>query len=398
MFDITIEQAYLMKALEYLEPTVGRNANGLGDNCVSMRTTGNGSMSMFTTNTVEFTELEVIIATGGNTQEQCPYVDFKRFKSIISTIPANEIISLKAQVNDLLINFALKKTPIKLVGCNNGIVPLPNNQFPSASNVRIPKEVVRKSLGYACAIIEDNDASPIYNCIRFHTDNNTVEATVVDITYKRTMTCTDLATCNNPTQDILVEASKLKKSMKLFEDFNEMDFSMDSSIIRIMAADPIAVVNQKTAGMISDITYYCRRLNGAFPANIKQNFFPQPKEYAEINKEELSDSFTRVKALEDQTSSGIVRIELSAGNLTVSSSTTHGSIEDVVSVINKTALGFVSAFKYPNIMDIMKIIDTDTFEIGILPNHPSNYIVKATGQVDVMFTVSTMNSKAGNTP
>ena len=100
MFDISIEQPVLMKALEYLEPTVGKNTKGLGDNCVSMRTTGNGSIEMYTMNTIECTCLEAIVSMGGNTVDQSPLMDFKRLKAIVSTIPSNEIISMKASVND----------------------------------------------------------------------------------------------------------------------------------------------------------------------------------------------------------------------------------------------------------------------------------------------------------
>lgn len=398
MFDIKIEQSYLMKAMEYLEPTVGKNANGLGDNCVSIRTTGNGSMAMFTTNTVEFTELEVIIATGGKTQEQAPLVDFKRLKGIVSTIPPTEIVQLQSSVNDLLISFGMKKTPIKLVGCTTGIVPLPTNVFPSGSVMSVPKTLVQEVLKNVCAIVEDNDASPIYNCMRIFTDRNVVEATALDVTHKRTFTQSGTATCNNPKQSVLIEASKLKKSMKLFEDFNEMELAMDNNMIRIEATDPLAAVNQKTRGMISNIRYYCRRLSGAFPANIKGTFYPQPKEFVEVNKSELTDSFLRAKAIEDQTSSGMVRIRLNAGNILVGMNTTHGDMEDDIVAVNNPATNFSSVFKYPNIMDILKVIETDTVEIGVLPSHQNNYVIKATGQTDVMFTVSTMNSVAGNTP
>ena len=38
----------------------------------------------------------------------------------------------------------------------------------------------------------------------------------------------------------------------------------------------------------------------------------------------------------------------------------------------------------------MKTIGTDTFEIGILPNHPTNYVIKSKGNNDVMFTIPGM--------
>ena len=212
MFDITIEQSVLAKALEYLEPTVGKGNSNLGENCISMMTTGNGSIKMYTTNSVEFTELEAIVSFGGNTQEQAPYVDFKRFAAIIKSIPANEVVSIKANVNDLMINFALKKTPIKLVGDSNGMIPLPTNQFSSTGAMTIPKQLLGDALNNVCTIITDSVATPIYNCMRIFTDQTNVEITALDMTGKRTFAQSGLATGMNPTADILIEASKLKKS------------------------------------------------------------------------------------------------------------------------------------------------------------------------------------------
>ena len=220
MFNISIEQKVLMKALEYLEPTVGKNASGLGDNCIAMRTTGTGSVEMYTTNTLEFTKLEAIVAVGGNSVDVAPYVDFKRFKSIIASIPANEVVSLEASVNDLLINFALKKVPIQLVGCTNGMIPLPTNQFPTSTQITVPKPVVKTAIDWVSSIIIDSTAAPIYNCMRIYTVNTNVEFTALDMTGKRTFCWNAQATNNNPTMDVLVEVSKLKKSIKIFEDFN----------------------------------------------------------------------------------------------------------------------------------------------------------------------------------
>ena len=287
MFDISIEQKVLMKALEYLEPTVGKNATGLGDNCVSIKTTGNGSVEMYTTNTLEFTKLEAIVAIGGNTQDLAPYVDFKRFKAIISSIPSNEVVSLKASVNDLLINFALKKTPIKLVGCNNGMIPLPSNQFPASTMVTVPKIFIKEALDNVCSIVSDNPATPIYNCMRLYASGMNVEVTALDMSGKRTFAQSGLATGNNPQQDILLEASKFKKSLKLFEDYKELEFYMDQALVCVNGTDQVSSYMQKTQGMISNISYFARRLVGAFPSNIKANFTPMPAEFVEINKDEF---------------------------------------------------------------------------------------------------------------
>lgn len=390
MFDISIEQSVLMKALEYLEPTVGKNSTGLGDNCVSMTTTGNGSIEMYTTNTLEFTKLEAIVAMGGNTQDVAPYVDFKRFKAIISSIPANEIVSLKASVNDLLINFALKPTPIKLVGCNNGMIPLPSNQFPSSNMVTVPKTFIVSATNNVCSIVTDSVSTPIYNCMRLYTSGMNVEVTALDMTGKRTFAQSGMATNNNPQQEILLEASKFKKSLKLFEDYNELEFYMDQALVCVNGTDQVSSYYQKTQGMISNISYFARRLNGAFPTNIKANFTPMPSEFSEISKEELSSCFARIKAIEDQTNGGIISFEVTGNSAVITLNSAYGNIEESIPTENTVSKTFKTLFKYESLNDIMKVADNDTLEIGILPNHPTNYVIKSKGSSDVMFTVPGM--------
>lgn len=397
MFDISIEQSVLMKALEYLEPTVGKNSTGLGDNCLSMRTTGNGSVEMYTTNTSEFTRLEAIVAIGGNTQENAPYVDFKRFKTIISSIPANEMVSLQASVNDILINFSLKKTPVKLIGCNNGMIPLPNNQFSSVNMINVPKDFIVQSVNNVCSIVTDSTSTPIYNCMRIFTTGMAMEVTALDISGKRTFAQSGTATNNNPQQEILIEASKLKKSLKIFEDYKELEFYMDQNLVRVDAADPVSSYFQKTKGMIMNINYFARRLTGTFPTNIKANFTPMPSEFSEINKEDLLNCFTRIKAIEDQTNGGIVGFEINGNSAIITLNSAFGNVEDNITTENTVSKTFKTQFKYERLNDIMKTIDTSTFEIGVLPNHPTNYVIKSKGSSDVMFTIPGMIN-ASSTP
>lgn len=389
MFNISIEQKVLMKALEYLEPTVGKNATGLGDNCLCMQTTGNGSIEMYTTNTLEFTKLEAIVAVGGNTKDVAPYVDFKRFKTIIGSIPANEVVSLEASVNDILINFALKKTPIKLVGCNNGMIPLPTNQFPSSTMVTVPKAFIKQAVDNVCSIVTDSVSTPIYNCMRIFTSGMGVEVTALDMTGKRTFAQSGTATNNNPQQEILLEASKFKKSLKLFEDFNELEFYMDQNMVRVDGTDPVTY-GLKTNGMITNISYFARRLNGAFPANIKANFNPMPAEFSELSKEEVLNCFMRIKAIEDQTNGGTIGFEIDGANAIITMNSAYGNVEDSIVAENSVSRTFKTQFKYENLSDIIKVIGTDTFEIGVLPNHPTNYVIKSKGSSDIMFTIPGM--------
>ena len=395
MFDITIEQSVLAKALEFLEPTVGKNTNQLGDNCVSMMTTGHGAMVMYTTNTIEYTRLEVIVGMGGTSVDQAPYVDFKRLKAIVSSIPANEMVSIKAKVNDLEIGYGLKSSPITLVGSTNGMLPLPLNNFSSSAMITIPKDVVAKALNNATAIIVDNDGAPIYNCIRIATNGMVVDFTAVDTLAKRTFMNTAVATQNNPVAEILIEASALKKSLKIFGDFQDLDMYMDANMVRIDGA-VMSSNASKTNGMISSVIYYMRRLGGAFPPHIKNNFTPLPQEFCEINKAELLASFARVKALEDSSTGGQIGFEVNGSNCMITMNSAYGNVEDPVIMENVSTKSFKTVFKHQNISDILKVLPTDTFEIGALPQHPTNYVVRAKGCTDVMFTVPTM--VGGNNP
>ena len=387
MFDITIEQSILAKALEYLEPTVGKGSNSLGENCISMTTTGNGSIMMYTTNSIEFTKLEAIVLFGGNTQEQAPYVDFKRFFAIIKSIPANEVISINANANDLMINFALKKTPIKLVGDLNGMIPLPTNQFSTTDTMIIPKKLLGDALNNVCSIITDSVSTPIYNCMRIATDYTNVEITALDMTGKRTFTQSGLATGSNPSANILIEASKFKKSFKIFEDYTEIEMAMDNNMICISGDVPVNNNSQKTKGMIIDVTYYARRLNGSYPSNINSTFYPLPNEFSEISKEELINSISRVKALEDSSNGGNIGFEVNGNNAIITVNSAYGNLEDNIATENTISSSFKTTFKYSSLSDIIKVINTNSFEIGVLPKHPSNYIIKEKGATDVMFTI-----------
>lgn len=391
MFEISIEQPVLAKALEYLGPTVGKNAGGLGDNCVSMKCTGKGSVFMYTTNTIESTSLEAIVSIGGNSTEAAPPIDYSRLKRIVSSIPNNAMINIKSSIDNLLISFGNNK-PLKLVGKSGGMIGLTKSQFPAKTSTKVPKQFIQDALKNVCSILDNSASAPIYNCFRIYTNDLDVEVTAIDITCKRTFVQHGKSSVQNPTNEILVEANKLKKSIKLFEDYNELDFYMNDTLVMIQSADPKAVVNMKTNGMVGNVVYYCRRLSGKFPTNIASNFIPNPTEYMEINKEELLQCFSRVKALEDQTTSNIITFKADNEGATISLNSTAGTISETVKSVNTISKGWLSTFKYPVLSDIIKILSSDTFEIGILPSYPTNYVIKETGKQDVMFTVPSMKT------
>lgn len=394
MFNISIEQNVLMSALNYLEPTVGKNVGGYGDNCLFMQTTGLGAIEMHTTNTIEFTKVEaIVLQDGGSTITPCPLVDFKRFKQIISSIPQNQVVKLEEdQSGYLIINFNLKKSPVKMVTTSSQHIPLPTNQFLPSMALTIPKEPIKNATDNMFSIIDATPPSPIYTCMRISTTGQSVEVSGLDMTGKRTFVQTFSATNNNPTSDVLVEVAKLKKSMKIFEDFHELDFNMDNTMMMISGTDPKSV--QKTNGMIPNVNYYCRRLTGVFPSNIAANLYPLPDEFVEINCQELKECFSRVKAMEDSNSTGIIGFESDGSSITVTFNTSYGNIEDVIIAEKDSNQTFKTAFTYHQFNDIIKILDDEAFMIGPLPNHPTNFVIKGQTNSNVMFTIPAMSTKA----
>ena len=397
MFNISIQQDVLMNALTYLEPTVGKNIGGFGDNCISLKTTGFGAVEMYTTNTIEFTRVEAIISSSTNNSiEQCPLIDFKRFKAIIGSIPNNEIVFIEEEPTsgDIHINFSLKKSPVVLMSTPGAPLPLPSNVFPTSSAISIPKTPIRVAADNLSSIIEESTSTPIYNCMRIYTTGNTVEVTGLDVAGKRTFVQNFNATNNNPTGDVLVEASKLKRSMKIFTDFNELEFNMDNNMMMITGIDPVSQLSQKTNGMIPEVSYYCRRLSGAFPSNIAANLTPLPIEFAEINSQEIKECLMRVKAIEDKSSTETIGFDVVGNNVTITCSSAYGNIEDNIISENVLVQPIKTTLKYNHLNELIKILNEETFLIGTLPNHPANYVVKAKADSGVMFTIPTISSQA----
>ena len=144
MFNIQIAKKDLAEALSYVESTVGNNSQNLGDDCVSVTDLGTNILEIYTTNSVEFSKIQVILTSGSVGKiERMPYVNFKRFKAMIDSIPDNEYVMIKATVNDIEINYGTRKKPLKLAGSTNGIIPLPQV---SGSQIVINKKILETAI------------------------------------------------------------------------------------------------------------------------------------------------------------------------------------------------------------------------------------------------------------
>lgn len=81
MFDIQLSRDELVKVLKAVESTVGDTTGSMGEDCISITDTGNSTIEVYTTNSIEFSCVSMVITSGSaGTIERMPCVNFKRFK------------------------------------------------------------------------------------------------------------------------------------------------------------------------------------------------------------------------------------------------------------------------------------------------------------------------------
>lgn len=399
MFNIQIAKDDLAEALSCVESTVGNNSQNLGDDCVSITDLGTNTLEIYTTNSVEFSKVEVILTSGASGKvERMPFVNFKRFKAMIDSIPAGEYVSIKATVNDIEINYGNRKKPLKLTGSTNGMIPLP--QF-TGSLITINKSVVEYGLTRACTIIQDDSKNALTNCIRIHTDAFNVEITAVDIKNNRMYLYNHITTESN-NGDIVIEANKFKKAFKLFTNFNDLEFECGTNIIKVAGADQIK------SKMIVSVEYYSRVLAGNYPTNVA-TMFNNVSEFAVVNKDELKASLIRINAIEDNTiGSGTMDLSINKNIVNIVKTSQYGKVEDSFNLENEIGTPIKDTFKAKSLSEVLKSIadnasygTPNTFEIGKSNNASNNanyYVLKDAVNQHSMFLISGFGSASSTNP
>lgn len=381
MFEITILQETLMVVLNYLDPTVGKNTNNLGDDCISMEATDNGSCVFYTTNTNESTIIEAV-CSNATKAAQSPYVNFKRLKGIISTIASTEYITIKEGVNELFISFAMRKTPIRLSANVNGMITKPSiiSNIP-IDMVDIPISFFSNAITKANSIIQDSDTVQIMNCIKLTVGNPDVTAEAIDVNSKRTFMISEKFGTSAVPKAFLIEASKMSKSLKLFEDFSDIEIGSDNATILIKGNNRPALYNRKHRNASNDIIsiMYCiRQLSGIFP-NVSQYYGPTyfPSEFITVNKSDIINSISRIKAIGDDTSfhTGI-QIKVDRNEFNVKFNSQYGDLEDPVDVYNSISGSFGMIFNHKQLEEILKSIDSDYVDIGMMNGTTTSFIIK----------------------
>lgn len=401
MFNVQILQSTLMSVLNYLEPTVGKNATNMGDDCICMDSTNTGTCKFFTSNTIEFAQLEALCANA-TTVDKAPYVNFKRFKGIVSTIPATEYVTLTdSGNNELLISWAMKKTPIKLTGNANGMLLAPSvfSNTPMVMN-DLPFHFLKDAATKASNIIQESVSNTLMNCIKLSIGNPDVTVEAIDVNSKRTFFMSQQIGNATVPQVYHLEAAKLAKALKMFEDYPDVELGDENNttLIRSTSTKPAGC---KTADII-DTMYAIRNLAGTFPM-VSQYYSSTylPMEYITVNKSELLSSITRIKAVMDNSTTvpPSIIVKADKGEFNLSYASTYGQIDDMVDTDNVITTPFNASFNYKNFEEVVKNIPSEFIDIGVMQKTHANFIVRGSNTGTNVYNTGDMYSiLSQNTP
>ena len=361
MFEVQVLRETLLAALNAVESTVGDNSQNLGCDCVSITDLGNNTLEIYTTNSIEFSKVNIIVIMGSSkTVEQMPYVNFKRFKNIINSVDENEYISIKSIVNDIEITYGTRKKPIKLTGSTNSMISIVNNFNNVTSSITLPKHVLKDALAGTCSIIKDGKSPSINDCMDIDYDKNDITITSIDVTSNR-IYCYKTEAVDIQNGHVTVEANKLKKAFKLFEPYNLVKIETNGNLIKISGDDPI----NKKDSLFESAEYYLRQIAGSFPQNLTSYMEPDKAQSAIIDNKSFIASLERVKAIEDTTTNpGCVNINIFNDVINITKSTQYGILEDSFGVTNTFNVPINVTFNVSNLFDIVKNFDNGNFYLA----------------------------------
>ena len=193
------------------------------------------------------------------------------------------------------------------------------------------------------------------------------------------------------------------KSLKLFEDFTDFEIGHDNGFIIIRGGNRPATYNRKHQTASNDIIgvwYVLRQLNGVFP-NVAQYYTAtyQPTEYITVNKTDIINSIARIKAIGDDISfhTGI-SIKVDKNDFSVSFSSQYGELNDPIDVFKGIQGSFNMIFNHKEFEEILKNIQADYIDIGLMNGSTGNFIIKGNSTANGAYTGTdkfTMISRTG---
>ena len=369
MYTVTIEREALLNALKQLGNSVKTGTTCQNnEDCVSIQSNPvQTGLFLYTTDTMQFVQIEVpVVSIVGNTSVTCE-VNYKRLRGIVEAIPES-ITNVTIEIGNYDIKISYGNKPVVL----NAATPA-MYQFPmllsTKSSAIIEFDQLNNAVKKASTIIRPSESSPIFNCLRVHTDGGDIQFSAYDRTMNRIMYYPTQSNSGltNAVGDFFIDVAAFKKIMGAITNHgSDVLLETDGQFISI----------QSNAS--SDYSYISRLYNGTFPMNIDQRMASFSPELVPVSKERLLSSLYMAKVINSASVDKAVNLHIyTNGDVTVKANSTFGTLDESFQVSqNPPSSDIEGLFMYESLIGMLETYDNDFIRIGH-PKPGSNFIYLA---------------------
>ena len=366
MSTFTVKEETLKEILSKLAPVVGDNSQNLNDNCVSIVVLDNNQIALSATNVNEYATIVADCVANDydpNGRNEFSLVDFKRFKSIIDTVPGNDDVIITESGNgNINVDYGSRvgTKPIVVTAINTPFLQSPNTTY--VDTVTVEMKILQESLKEATSIVQKDDVT-VDACMHLQFDGYDIKMMAFDSKNGRVYrSMTKTGTGSNNNVGILLQCKKVAKAMKMFDNAVDVKINISNDFINI---------TQKTASGSSDITeinYWIRRINVLFPSAFDQLFDVKSIQWATLNVDDVLNSLKRVIAIQDNDlTTEAVTLEIKGSEATFYKNSQYGDITDTIYSSTNVSDDFSDQFKADTLLEIInnfKKNNISTFTIG----------------------------------
>lgn len=384
MFSITVLKESIYEAVTYIKPIVTKDVRNSKNDCIMM-TVKQGSVELFMYNAHETVEVDVVCSKTSTKGDVAPFVSFDVFSNILDTIPDGNYIDIKENIQGGIdISYGTRKPMVINGKGGNYVMPTKPAIFSAdrKKGASIDVSFLFESARKASHIIQkDGNVTSMNDYYKVTAGNPDITAECIDTTTKRTFYMKRGNSVEPTPKTFLINAERMEKMAKIFKNYYNVYVLADKSIT-MFAADTAAVINSQapqSSNDIVDIKYARINITGNFP-NISQFYGQQyePKEFITVNKNDMLDAITRVEAVLDKGNAIQQAMKISAKDIefNISYTSVLGSVDESVATQGKLVKPILAAFKPDVFKDIIKNIDSEFIDIGVMNQTTNNYLIR----------------------
>lgn len=308
-----VESDILKTALKILSSTVAGDNATTGLDSIYMElnpASGYKDLLIRTSDGTDYTELIMtcLVTRNNNNITDFPRVSFKRFRTIISTMPDQTLLTITDDGGGISIKPSIGKgKPILLKNsnANKGALVTYASGIKNGSEVIIATDKLTYAMNYASKIYDKNDAFLMHNCAHLMTGANGRDLIT-------TVSNTNIKTCHNiveflpgsaPNVNVLLNIDKMCKVLPNFIAYDNVEIDYDNKFISVVG-DTIKNNPDSIMPGISAIPYFkhYHRFNvGIFPPleTMIYGKIPAAQDEIIVSASVLNTMLKRISAITD---------------------------------------------------------------------------------------------------